>query len=139
ESLTQEDTAHDHFANHFQVLITTTETTSRDIKTYLLEYKARPKRLVRLMVATSSTRVKQEGTLSLMEQNAEKSSNVLEDITNTHLERWIKTAVTYCNGIIGLVWNNAHILLPFHNIVRAGVSNEYVRHMSSCPRIREPL
>ncbi|CVK86131.1 uncharacterized protein FMAN_06488 [Fusarium mangiferae] len=117
ESPTQEDTTNDPFANHFRVLITTTETTSRDIKTYLLEHKARPKRLVRLMVATSSTRVKQEGTLSLMEQNAEKSSVRLFTLTE-HLERWIKTAVTYCNGTIGLVWSNAHILLPLHNIVR---------------------
>ncbi|EXL73341.1 hypothetical protein FOPG_11392 [Fusarium oxysporum f. sp. conglutinans race 2 54008] len=133
ESLTPKNTTNNPFADHLKALITTTETASREIETYLLEAKAGSERLEKLVVAANLTHAEQENTLNLMEQNAEKTSMVLDAITNTvgaassqlvrlfsfteHLERWIKTVVQYCNEIIGLVQRNTRILLSLHDIV----------------------
>ncbi|ENH64915.1 hypothetical protein FOC1_g10005684 [Fusarium oxysporum f. sp. cubense race 1] len=126
-------TSNNPFADHLKALITTTETASHEIETYLLEAKAGSERLEKLVVAANLTHAEQENTLNLMEQNAEKTSMVLDAITNTvgaassqlvrlfsfteHLERWIKTVVQYCNEIIGLVQRNTRILLSLHDIV----------------------
>ncbi|KAM5386027.1 uncharacterized protein FOBCDRAFT_208364 [Fusarium oxysporum Fo47] len=133
ESLTPKNTTNNPFADHLKALITTTETASREIETYLLEAKAGSERLEKLVVAANLTHAEQENTVNLMEQNAEKTSMVLDAITNTveaassqlvrlfslteHLERWIKTVVQYCNEIIGLVQRNTRILLSLHDIV----------------------
>ncbi|PNP77017.1 hypothetical protein FNYG_09630 [Fusarium nygamai] len=133
ESLKSENTTNNPFADHLKALITTTETASREIGSCLIEAKAGSERLEGLVVAANSAHAEQERTLGLMEQNAEKSSMVLDVITDTmgaassqlvrlftlteHLERWIKTVVRYCNEIIGLVQRNTRILLSLHNIV----------------------
>jgi archaellum biogenesis ATPase FlaH len=116
-----------------KALITTTETASHEIETCLLEAKAGSERLEKLVVAANLAQVEQESTLKLVEQNAEKTSIVLDAVTNTvgaassqlvrlfslneHLERWIKAVVQYCNEIIGLVQRNTHILLSLHDVV----------------------
>ncbi|RBQ79387.1 hypothetical protein FVER14953_12183 [Fusarium verticillioides] len=46
------------------------------------------------------------------------SSQLVRLFTLTeHLERWIKTVVSYCNEIIGLAQRNTRILLSLHDIV----------------------
>ncbi|TVY73694.1 hypothetical protein Focb16_v004986 [Fusarium oxysporum f. sp. cubense] len=133
ESLTPKNTTNNPFADHLKALITTAETASREIETYLLEAKAGSERLEKLVVAANLTHAEQENTLNLMEQNAEKTSMVLDAITNTvgaassqlvrlfslteHPERGIKTVVQYCNETIGLVQRNTRILLSLHDIV----------------------
>ncbi|KAF4335411.1 hypothetical protein FBEOM_10737 [Fusarium beomiforme] len=133
ESLAPENTTNNPFADHLKALIITTEIASREIKTCLLEAKAGSERLEELVVAANLAQSKQANTLKLVEQNAEKTSSVLDAVTVTvgaassqlvrlfslteHLERWIKTVVQYCNEIIGLVQRNTHILLSLHGIV----------------------
>ncbi|KAF4455186.1 hypothetical protein F53441_2424, partial [Fusarium austroafricanum] len=133
ESLAPENATSNPFADHLKALIATTETASREIKVCLLEAKAGSERLEKLVVAANLAQTKNENTLKLVEQNAEKTSYVLDAVTNTvgtassqlvklfslteHLERWIKAIVQYCNEIIGLVQRNTHILLSLHDVV----------------------
>ncbi|KAF5662785.1 hypothetical protein FDENT_13288 [Fusarium denticulatum] len=121
------------FTDHLKALIITTQTASREIEACLVEAKAGSERLEKLVVAANLAQAKQENTLKLVKENAEKTSSVLEAVTNTmgvassqlvrlfslaeHLELWIKTVVKYCNEIINLVQRNTGILLSLHGIV----------------------
>jgi hypothetical protein len=116
-----------------KALIITTQTASREIEACLIEAKAGSERLEKLVVAANLAQAEQENSLKLVKENAEKTSSVLDAITDTmglassqlvrlfslteHLELWIKTVVQYCNEIINLVQRNTGILLSLHGIV----------------------
>ncbi|KAF5638009.1 hypothetical protein F52700_4712 [Fusarium sp. NRRL 52700] len=133
ESLQPGNATNDPFTDHLKALIITTQTASRDIETCLVEAKAGSERLEKLVVAANLAQTEQESTMKLVKQNAEKTSSVLDAVSDTigvassqlvrlfslteHLEIWIKTVVQYCNEIISLVQRNTSILLSLHGIV----------------------
>ncbi|KAF5549803.1 hypothetical protein FMEXI_4054 [Fusarium mexicanum] len=114
-------------------LIMTTQTASREIETCLVEAKAGSEQLEKLVVAANLAQTENEDTLKLVKENTEKTSSILDAVTDTmgvassqlvrlfslteHLEIWIRTLVQYCNEIIDLVQRNTDMLLSIHGIV----------------------
>ncbi|KAF5227064.1 hypothetical protein FANTH_14883, partial [Fusarium anthophilum] len=133
ESLRPGNTINNPFTDHLKALIITTQTASREIGTCLVEAKAGSERLEKLVVAANLAQTENENTLKLVKENTEKTSSILDAVTDTmgvassqlvrlfslteHLEIWIKTIVQYCNEIIDLVQRNTDILLSIHGIV----------------------
>ncbi|KAF4499635.1 hypothetical protein FAGAP_4185 [Fusarium agapanthi] len=115
ESLRPGNTINNPFTDHLKALIITTQTASREIETCLVEAKAGSERLEKLVVAANLAQTENENTLKLVKENTEKTSSILDAVTDTmgvassqlvrlfslteHLEIWIRTVVQYCNEI----------------------------------------